>query len=229
MSRGSFAARIALAAVLLASSVGGRAWALPENFVFLEQAAPGMSIDLRYTGANNFTGRPVQGYEDARAVLSAPAAQALSKVQAELKAFGLGLHVFDAYRPQRAVDDFVRWAADITDNRMKSQYYPKVEKQNLFKEDYIAERSGHSRGSTVDLTLIALDTGELLDMGSEFDFFGVESWPDYPGISAQQRANRLLLRTLMIKHGFKPYQKEWWHFTLQSEPFPDTYFDFLPK
>lgn len=220
---------MAMAALVAGSLIGLRAWALPDNFVFVDDVVPGVSIDLRYTGHENFLGRPVQGYEGARAVLSAPAAAALANVQRELKPFGLGVHVFDAYRPQRAVNDFVQWAKDLNDNRMKPQYYPRVAKQNLFKEDYIAERSGHSRGSTVDLTLVARDTGEMLDMGSGFDFFGAESWPDYPGISAQQRANRLLLRSVMLKHGFKPYPKEWWHFTLENEPFPETYFDFLPR
>lgn len=221
-----FAATIALALGLVP---GSRVWALPDSFVFVDQVVPAVSIDLRYTGSDNFLGRPVQGYQQARAVLSAPAAKALAKVQEELQPFGLGVHVFDAYRPQRAVNDFVQWANDLDDTRMKAQYYPRVQKQNLFKEDYIAERSGHSRGSTIDLTLTSRDTGELLDMGSGFDFFGVESWPDHAGITAQQRANRLLLRSVMLKHGFKPYPKEWWHFTLENEPFPDTYFDFLPR
>jgi D-alanyl-D-alanine dipeptidase len=214
---------------LVTALAGSGAWALPDNFVFVDDAVPGIQVDLRYTGSNNFLGRPVRGYDQAKAVLSAPAAAALARVLGELKTFGLGLHIFDAYRPQRAVNDFVHWANDLNDNRMKPQYYPNVQKQNLFKEDYIAERSGHSRGSTVDLTLVALDSGQLLDMGSGFDFFGVESWPDFPGITAQQRANRLLLRSVMLKHGFKPYPKEWWHFTLENEPFPDTYFDFLPR
>ena len=202
--------------------------ALPAGFVYLEDTIPEIRIDLRYTGGNNFLGRPAAGYDNARAVLSTSAAQALARVQADLKPFGLGLLVFDAYRPQRAVDDFVRWAEDLSDVRAKPAFYPKVDKQNLFKEDYIALRSGHSRGSTVDLTLVARDSGQALDMGSAFDFFGVESWPEHPGLTPQQRANRLLLQALMVKHGFKPYPKEWWHFTLEREPFPDQYFDFLP-
>ncbi|NYT22486.1 M15 family metallopeptidase [Alcaligenaceae bacterium] len=203
--------------------------ALPAGFTYIDDAIPGLKVDLRYAGNHNFVGRPVAGYESARPVLSTSAANALARVQADLKPFNLGLLVFDAYRPQRAVDDFVKWAADPADVRTKAEFYPDVDKRNLFKEDYIAERSGHSRGSTVDLTLAALDTGEQLDMGSAFDFFGVESWPEHPELTAQQRANRLLLRTLMLKHGFKPYPKEWWHFTLENEPFPQEYFDFLPQ
>lgn len=202
---------------------------LPPGFVFLDAAVPGLSVDLRYTGSHNFVGRPVAGYDGARPVLSVPAAAALARVQADLKPFGLGLRVFDAYRPQRAVDDFVKWAADLDDVKTRREFYPDVDKSNLFKEDYIAERSGHSRGSTVDLTLVALDSQEALDMGSAFDFFGVESWPEHPALTPQQRANRLLLQTLMVRHGFKPYPKEWWHFTLENEPFPQTYFDFLPR
>ena len=146
-----------------------------------------------------------------------------------MSVFGLGLKIFDAYRPQRAVDHFVRWAKDIGEVRMKKEFYPNVDKGNLFKEDYIAEKSGHSRGSTVDLTVIGLDakSGEAeLDMGTAFDYFGPQSWPESPVVSAGQRAHRMLLQKLMEKHGFKPYPKEWWHFTLSREPYPDTYFDF---
>lgn len=202
---------------------------LPAGFVDLDEVIPSLYVDLRYSGHHNFLGRPVAGYEGARPVLSTAAAQALARAQAGLKPFGLGFLVFDAYRPQRTVDDFVKWASDVSDTRTKAEFYPAVDKANLFKEDYIAKRSGHSRGSTVDLTLVDLKTGEPLDMGSPFDFFGVESWPDHPGLTPQQRANRLLLQTVMVRHGFKPYPKEWWHFTLENEPFPDDYFDFLPQ
>lgn len=206
-----------------------KSMALPDGFVYIEDQIPGIVIDLRYAGHDNFMGVPVDGYVSSRAVLSEPAALALSKVQQDLIPFGLGLKVFDAYRPQTAVDHFVRWAQDASDTRNKSQYYPQVDKKDLFKLDYIAERSGHSRASTVDLTLISLDDGKELDMGSGFDFFGVESWPDHRGIAAQQRANRLLLQQVMVKNGFLPYPKEWWHFTLAHEPFPETYFNFLAR
>lgn len=220
--------RISFWLVLLATSGAAHA-RVPAGFEYLDEVIPALHVDLRYSGHHNFLGRPVAGYEGARPVLSTSASEALVRVQNALKPFGLGLLVFDAYRPQRAVDDFVKWAADVSDTRTKAEFYPAVDKANLFKEDYIAKRSGHSRGSTVDLTLVDLKTGEPLDMGSPFDFFGVESWPDHPDLTPQQRANRLLLQTVMVRHGFKPYPKEWWHFTLENEPFPDDYFDFLPQ
>lgn len=210
-------------------AAGGSAASLPDGFVFVEDVVPGVRVDLHYSTANNFIGRPVRGYDNARAVLSEPAARALAGVQAELKPFGLTLLVYDAYRPQRAVDHFVEWAKDPNDDAGRAEYYPTVPKDRLFPEGYIAERSGHTRGSTVDLTLADAASGEPLDMGTRFDFLGPESWPDYPGVTPQQRANRLLLRTFMVKHGFRPLQQEWWHFTLQNEPFPERYFDFLPR
>jgi D-alanyl-D-alanine dipeptidase len=149
-------------------------------------------------------------------------------VQKELNAFGLGLMIFDAYRPQQAVNNFVLWAEDAEDIQNKNQYYPNVAKRDLFKEGYIAEKSGHSRGSTLDLTIVELDKeAKPLDMGSIFDYFDPQASPGFPGITPQQRANRLLLRTIMMKYGFVPYEKEWWHFTLKNEPFPETYFNFL--
>ena len=224
-----FCGRALLLACLSSGFVSTAHADLPAGFAYLDEAVPGLKVDMRYAGNHNFVGRPVAGYQNARPVLSAMAATALAKVQADLKRFGLGLLVYDAYRPQRAVNDFVDWAADLDAVQTKPEFYPDVDKALLFKQDYIAERSGHSRGSTVDLTLVALDSGESLDMGSAFDFFGIESWPEHLGLSGQQRANRLLLQAMMMKHGFKPYPKEWWHFTLAHEPFPDTYFDFLPQ
>jgi zinc D-Ala-D-Ala dipeptidase len=214
---------------LLAVSFAARGTDLPSGFVDVATLVPGLRLELRYLGSDNFVGRPVDGYLAPRCILTRQAAQALAEVQGELKPFGLGIKVFDAYRPQRAVDHFVRWARDSADVATKARYYPRVEKADLFRDGYIAERSGHSRGSTVDLTLVALsgaDAGAELDMGSGFDWFGVESWPDYAGITSQQRANRLLLHAVMVKHGFRHYPQEWWHFTLKNEPFPDTYFDF---
>lgn len=200
---------------------------LPKDFVYLKDAIPSIELDIRYAGSDNFVGAPVDGYRKPRAILTRQAADALAKVQAELKPFGLGLKVFDAYRPQKAVNHFIRWAKDLDDKKTKQEFYPTVEKKNLFKEDYIADRSSHSRGSTVDVTIISL-TGdkEELDMGTRFDFFSPESWPTYARLQPDQRANRMLLHILMIKHGFTPYPKEWWHFTLADEPFPDTYFNF---
>lgn len=200
--------------------------ALPQGFVYIKDIVPDVIISLRYYTSHNFVGRPIDGYEQSVGIISEPAALALKQVQAELKSFGLGLKVFDAYRPQTAVNHFVRWAEDLDDTVNKQAYYPDVDKKDLFAKGYIAARSGHSRGSTVDLTIISLNDGRELPMGTPWDFFGPHSWPSYMDISAEERANRLLLRSLMLKHGFKPLKEEWWHFTLENEPFPETYFDF---
>jgi len=199
---------------------------LPEGFVYLDDVIPGIRLEMRYYSDNNFTGRRVDGYLKPRCIISKPAALALKKVQDDLLPFGLELKIFDAYRPQAAVDNFIRWAADIGDTKMKKEYYPDVDKTNLFRDGYIASRSGHTRGSTVDLTIVQSGSGKELDMGGTFDFFGPVSWPDSSLVPAVKRANRLLLRTLMIKYGFNPYEKEWWHFTLANEPYPNTYFNF---
>jgi D-alanyl-D-alanine dipeptidase len=209
-------------------SAGSLADPLP-GFVEIREAVPGVVVDLRYLGDDNFVGAPVDGYAAERCYLTAEAAQALGRVQHELAHLGLGLKVFDAYRPQRAVDHFMRWAEDLDDTAMKSRYYPDVAKAHLFRDGYIAAKSGHSRGSTVDLTIVALDGGAPveLDMGTPWDFFGPRSWPSSREVTPQQRANRMLLQALMIKHGFRPLAEEWWHFTLEDEPYPDTYFDFV--
>jgi D-alanyl-D-alanine dipeptidase len=199
---------------------------LPEGFCYVDEAVPGVALDVRYFTSHNFVGDPIEGYERPRVILTVEAARALAGVQLSLSRFGLGVRVFDGYRPQRAVDHFVRWAADVDDTRMKAEFYPDVDKANLFRDGYIAARSGHSRGSTVDLTIIDLATGEPLDMGTPFDFFGPPSWPDCPAMPAQVRANRALLQGVMVSHGFRPLPEEWWHFTLENEPFPGTYFDF---
>ena len=185
--------------------------------------------ELRYITHNNFIGKPIDGYIDSKVIISTPAAKALKKVQSQLSEFGLTLKIFDAYRPQQAVDHFIRWAKVLNDTLMKKQYYPNVAKKDLFKLDYIASKSGHTRGSTVDLTIVDTKTGKELDMGSSYDFFGTPSHPFYEKITKEQRSNRLLLRSLMLKAGFKPYAKEWWHFTLKDEPYPETYFNFPIK
>ncbi len=195
----------------------------------LDEAIPGLVLDLRYSTGENFVGQVIDGYQDAQAILSAPAAAALARVQASLVPFGLGLLLFDAYRPRRAVDHFVRWGKDLGDRSTKQAYYPNVPKENLFSDGYIADRSSHSRGSTVDVTIVSRNSDgsvETLDMGSGFDFFDPVSWPDSPAVTGQQRANRVLLQIVMEAHDFVSYPKEWWHFTLKDEPFPDTYFDF---
>jgi D-alanyl-D-alanine dipeptidase len=218
--------------LLLAFSKVAWTGQLPEGFVYLEEVAPAIKIELRYFTCDNFIGERIEGYSALRCILTKEAADTLKKVQEDLKPFGLGLKVYDAYRPQRAANHFVRWARDLQDTRMKSKYYPEVEKKNLCSQGYIAEKSGHSRGSAIDLTIISIDPQGIsreLDMGTGFDLFSPKSRLDNLAMSPDQRAHRLLLQTLMKKHGFNPYPQEWWHFTLKKEPFPDTYFDFPVK
>ena len=198
----------------------------PPGFVAAEDVVPGLVEEMRYYGRDNFVGEPIDGYDAPVCILTAPAAQALAEVQERLTAFGLGLKVFDCYRPQRAVEHFVRWAEDLEATQMQERYYPEVPKSELFERGYIAEHSSHSRGSTVDVTVIDRDTGVELEMGTGFDHFSPRSWPDAADVPAQQRANRALLQQLMVAAGFQPYAQEWWHFTLANEPFPDTRFDF---
>ena len=201
---------------------------LPAGFVYIDEVIPDIAMEIRYCSEDNFTGRRVKGYERPAGILTEQAAAALQHVAAELVRFDLGLKIYDAYRPQRAVDDFMQWANDPGNQRMKSRYYPHVDKADLIGAGYIAERSGHSRGSTVDLTLVSMgpEGPRELDMGTGWDYFGPESWPDSRAVTPVQRAHRILLRVLMDKHGFEPLQQEWWHFTLRDEPFPDVYFDF---
>ena len=199
---------------------------LPEGFNYIKDVIPTVKVELRYYGAHNFMGVPVDGYNSEAAILSSDAVAALKKVQKELLKSNLSVKIFDAYRPQQAVNHFVRWAKVFNDTIKKKEFYPKVKKQDLFKEGYISSKSGHSRGSTIDMTLVDVITGKELDMGSPWDFFGPESWVANLNLNVQQRANRMLLQNIMSKHGFKYYTKEWWHFTLKNEPFPDTYFDF---
>ena len=206
--------------------LGEQTKVLPDGFVYADQYIKDIDVELRYCSTYNFIGKSINGYEANILIITEPTARALQKVQEELKTQGYALKVYDGYRPQRAVNHFVRWARQIDDTLMKTEFYPKIDKNLLFKEGYIASKSGHSRGSTLDLTIIDNKTKLAIDMGSPFDFFGQESWINYQNITAQQRKNRLLLKTVMNKHGFRSYSKEWWHFTLRNEPFPDTYFDF---
>lgn len=199
---------------------------LPEGFVYVKSVIPDIDVELRYCTTHNFVGDTIDGYKANTLILTKAAAEQLKLVQDELQNQNLCLKLFDGYRPQRAVNHFIRWARDLNDTINKSQFYPDVRKRNLFKEEYIASRSGHSRGSTVDLTIIDGITGEPLDMGSPFDFFGQESWVNYQSITEAQKKNRQLLQSVMQKHNFRNYPKEWWHFTLRWEPFPKTYFDF---
>ena len=202
---------------------------LPDGFVYIDELIPDILLDLKYCTAHNFVGERIDGYLQPRGILSRDAAVALGQVQAELAGSSLALKIFDAYRPQQAVDHFERWAADLPDTRMKAEFYPQLDKQGLFREGYLARRSSHSRGSTADLTLVSLSVqpgAAELDMGTIFDFFGPQSWPDYAGVTPQQRANRTLLHGLMTSYGFASHPLEWWHFTLKDEPFPDTWFNF---
>jgi D-alanyl-D-alanine dipeptidase len=218
--------------LLIISLTAGPAWTgetMPEQFVDVASVVPGLVVDMRYAGSHNFIGRPIDGYQAPVCILTREAAVALADVQAELNDYGLGLKVFDCYRPTRAVAHFVRWSEDETDTRMKAEFYPEFAKPELFEEGYIADRSGHSRGSTVDLTLVSLSDESELPMGTGFDFFSTGSSPADPDQPAAVRANRLLLSTIMQRHGFKPYEREWWHFRLADEPFPDTYFDFAVR
>jgi len=199
---------------------------LPEGFVYADEKIPNIRIDARYYGSDNFLGTRVRGYNAPRVVLSLEAAEALAGVQRDLNAFGLGLLLFDGYRPSPAVAHFVEWARDLADTSRKREYYPDVQKSELFKRGYIASKSGHSRGSTVDLTLTDLSTGQPLDMGSGFDLFSPKSHIDNLDLPPQALANRALLHYMMKKHGFRALREEWWHFTLNGEPYPDNYFSF---
>ncbi|MBQ7520068.1 MAG: M15 family metallopeptidase [Clostridia bacterium] len=196
------------------------------GFVLLSEAVPDAILEIRYYSTYNFVGDRIDGYEQPVALLTREAAFALRQVSDELVQKGYRLKIYDAYRPQMAVSHFMRWALDFEDTRMKPYFYPELEKDVLFPLGYIAEHSGHSRGSTVDLTLFDMATEKEVDMGGTFDYFGELSHPDYTGITEEQFANRMLLREAMLAHGFKPLAEEWWHFTLAEEPYPDTYFTF---
>ena len=199
---------------------------LPEGFVYINDLDNRINIDLRYSTENNFTGKVIDGYRSNKAIISAEAAMALIQVQNDLDQMNLSLKIFDAYRPQMSVNYFINWSNNPVDTINKSIYYPKIKKSELFPLGYIAERSGHSRGSTVDLTIVDNTTFKELDMGTPYDFFGPESATNFIEITDKQRSNRLLLLETMTRNGFKNYSKEWWHYTLKEEPFND-YFNFV--
>lgn len=199
---------------------------LPKGFVYAETEIPTLKVDLQYCTDFNFVGETIDGYNANVAIMTKATAAALKKVQATLAKENLGIKIYDAYRPQRAVNHFVRWAKVVNDTIMKSQFYPQVEKRNLFKSGYIASKSRHSSGSTLDVTIVDLQTGQELDMGSPYDFFGSESWVANTNLTAKQAKNRALLQRVMLDNGFRNYAKEWWHFTLRGEPFRNQYFDF---
>ena len=196
------------------------------DFVLISEAVPDVILEIRYYSTYNFVGKRIDGYEEPLAFLTKEAAAALKQASDELVAKGYRLKIYDAYRPQMAVTHFMSWALDTEDTRMKEYFYPELEKDVLFPQGYIAEHSGHSRGSTVDLTLFDMTTEREVDMGGTFDYFGELSHPDYTDITDEQYESRMLLREVMMKHGFRPLEEEWWHFTLDDEPYPDTYFTF---
>lgn len=207
-------------------------------FVTITDVVPDVILEIRYFSTFNFVGTRIDGYMEPTALLTKRAADSLKAVSDDLVRHGYRLKIYDAYRPQCAVDHFVRWSQDINDTLMKKYFYPSLDKSVLFPQLYICERSGHTRGSTVDLTLFDMTTGKDVDMGGTFDWFGEESHPDFSGdpetlfydkdgeLTREQFDNRMMLRAAMMKHGFMPFPTEWWHFTLKDEPFPDTYFRF---
>ncbi|WP_256758048.1 M15 family metallopeptidase [Cohnella sp. WQ 127256] len=199
---------------------------LPKGFVYVEDIIPDAKFEIRYYGEYNFVGERIDGYKEPVAILTSQAAKALKAVNKELDSKGYVLLIYDAYRPQKAVDHFIRWSKDAKDTKMKEEFYPEVDKTKVFKLGYVASKSGHSRGSTVDLTLVEKKTGKIVDMGSPYDFFGAISSHGTKLITAKQTANRNLLKNAMVKQGFKFYNKEWWHYTLNKEPYPNKYFTF---
>ena len=198
---------------------------LKPGFVYLQDIDKSIKVDLKYFSTLNFTGKFVEGYHSNTAILTKESAIALSNAQDDFNKLGYSLILYDAYRPQSAVDFFVQWSKDLNDTINKRIYYPNIKKSELFKLGYIAYKSGHSRGSTVDVSLVEISTNKELDMGTIFDYFGVESQTFFDGISEKQKSNRLILYEIMSNNGFKNYSKEWWHFTLKNEPYKD-YFNF---
>ena len=220
------------------------------DFVAITDVVPDAILEIRYYGTYNFVGTRIDGYLAPTALLTRRAADSLKAVSDDVISQGYRLKIYDAYRPQMGVDHFVRWAADVADTTMRRYFYPDVDKSRLFELEYIMAKSGHTRGSTVDLTLFDMTTEKEVDMGGTFDWFGPESHPDFCGnpetgqytgdnskspvnpkrsITPEQFANRMILRDAMLRHGFKPLDSEWWHFTLKDEPYPDTYFTFPVK
>jgi D-alanyl-D-alanine dipeptidase len=244
-----FVAFLSLALVSPAAAVASEPKA-PDGFVALSRVDSSIIQEMRYFTPHNFVGEPIDGYQEPLCILTKAAAEALHKVQVQLLSTGYSLKVYDCYRPQRAVDHFVRWAEDLADDTMKGEFYPRVDKSTLFTDGYIAEKSGHSRGSTMDLTIVKLPAkstrpyvpGEPLvrcyepqgtrfpdnsiDMGTGYDCFDTLAHTLDPRITGVQLENRLKLKGAMEAAGFRNLPEEWWHFTLNNEPYPDTYFDF---
>lgn len=226
MIRAAITATIVMLTVIPSAPAQTRDDRRPDSFVDVASVAPGVLLEMRYATAHNFVGSPIDGYERPVCYLTRPAAAALALVVADLEPRGLTLKLYDCYRPARAVAHFIRWARNLADQKTKAEFYPQIDKSTLFRDGYIAARSGHSRGSTTDLTLARKADGAALDMGTPFDFFSPLSWPSDRSIGADAQRNRALLAQAMRARGFRPYDKEWWHFTLRGEPYPQTYFDF---
>jgi D-alanyl-D-alanine dipeptidase len=197
-----------------------------EDFAFVDDLVPGIRWDAKYATWDNFTGKPVDGYLANRIVGTRALCAALDKARGKAGSLGFGLLLWDGYRPQRAVDCFVRWSQQPEDGRTKSRHYPRIGRADMFDRGYVAARSGHSRGSTVDVTLYHLDTGELAAMGGGHDLMDSLSHHGATGIGHVEARNRAYLRAIMEDCGFRAYAREWWHYTLEGEPYPDTYFDF---
>lgn len=202
---------------------------MPDGFCMLTDSIPNAILEIRYYSDNNFVGTRIDGYEEPVALITRKAASALRKASDEFRKKGYKIKIYDAYRPQCAVDHFVRWSKDPSDTLMKAVFYPNINKSTIFSRGYVARKSRHSRGSTVDMTLVDLNTGQEVDMGGIFDYFGGVSRSISDRITPAQQQNRLLLRNIMIQNGFAPVQGEWWHFTLRNEPYPDTHFNFPVK
>ncbi|MGI6551537.1 MAG: M15 family metallopeptidase [Bacillota bacterium] len=220
---------LVILAILASRAVKSNPDQLPDGFVYVTDVIPTALLEIRYFSEDNFVGAVIDGYQAPKAILTKEAAQALKKAADMLYEQGYYIKIFDAYRPQRAVDHFKRWAQDLDDIKMKEKYYPDLNKSLLFELGYVAEKSSHSRGSTVDLTFVDISTGEEVDMGSGFDFFGEISNHGTDLITKEQEKNRNILRDAMVAAGFEVYPEEWWHYTLKDEPYPDTYFDFPVK
>lgn len=208
------------------------------DFVLVSEVIPDAILEIRYHSTFNFIGDRIPGYDEPIAVLTRQAADSLKAVSDDLLEQGYRIKIFDAYRPQCAVDYFMEWAKDVSDDRMREYFYPELDKQVIVPQGYVAEKSSHTRGSTVDLTLFDMALQRDADMGCTYDYFGRASHPDaqpdeaigaYPPINQEQYNNRMILREAMLRHGFHPYDCEWWHFTLTDEPYPDTYFRFPLK
>lgn len=224
---------------------------MPDDFVDIKDVIPAIALDIRYYTPHNFVGEKIDGYNAAKCFLTKPAALALNDIEEELNEYSLSLKLYDCYRPQRAVNQFIKWAENPDDTKMKREFYPDIDKQNLFNQDYIAKKSAHSRGSTVDVTIVPIPTppeekyvkgqdlhpcywprekrfnDNSIDMGTGIDCFSELAHTDSKQINVQQRVNRLALKSIMEKYGFISLESEWWHYTLENEPYPDTYFDFV--